>query len=85
MQKPIGELSAEEFEQLVERTIDRRLQVWLTQLADALLGLEEQQEGTELRPEFAASLRCALEQARMGEGIDLEVFRVQIGRHVSMI
>ena len=30
-------LSAEEFEQLVERTIDRRLKVWLTQLLDALI------------------------------------------------
>ena len=37
MEKALEALSAEEFEQLVERTIDRRLEVWLTQLMDALL------------------------------------------------
>jgi len=80
MQKAARELSAEELERLIERTIDRRLQVWLTQLADALLSLEDGEEGAELRPEFAASLRRSLAQARSGEGIDLETFREQIGR-----
>jgi hypothetical protein len=51
----VSELTVEEFEGLVERTIDRRLEVWLTQVVDALAGLQEE-EGTELRPEFAASL-----------------------------
>jgi len=79
MAKTLGELSAEEFEELVERTIDRRLQVWLTQLLDAFIGLREE-EDAELQPEFAASLRRSLEQARSGEGIDLESFRDQLGR-----
>ena len=79
MGKALGELTAEEFEKLVERTIDRRLEVWLTQLADALIGLQEE-KSAELQPEFAASLRRSLEQARSGEGIDLKAFRDQIGR-----
>jgi hypothetical protein len=33
-----------------------------------------------LQHEFAASLRRALEQARSGEGIDLQTFRDQIGQ-----
>jgi len=121
MERALGALSTEEFEQLVERTIDRRLKVWLTQLLDALIDsqttdednlerfigmwadftpeedrvfktiLEERTsyfagreielgKGTELQPEFAASLRQSLEQARSGEGIDLKTFREQIGR-----
>jgi hypothetical protein len=78
MEKTLGALSAKEFEELVERTIDRRLEVWLTQLADAWIGWQEE-ESAEL-PEFAASLRRALEQARSGEGIDLKSFRDQMGR-----
>jgi hypothetical protein len=79
MEKTLAELSTEEFEEMVERTIDKRLQVWLTQLMDALLILPEE-ENEELRPEFADSLRRSLEQARSGEGIDLQAFREQIGR-----
>jgi hypothetical protein len=79
MEKTLGTLSEKEFEELVERTIDRRLEVWLTQLADALIGWQEE-EGAELEPEFAASLRRALEQARSGEGIDLKSFRDQMGQ-----
>ena len=79
MEKAWEALSAEEFEELIERTIDRRLEVWLTQLMDALIDLQEE-ESAELQPEFAASLRRSLEQARSGEGIDLETFRDQIGR-----
>lgn len=79
MEKTLVELSASEFEELVERTIDRRIDVWFTQLIDALTGLQEE-EGAELQHEFAASLRRALEQARSGEGIDLKTFRDQIGR-----
>jgi len=79
MEKALEALSAKEFEELVERTIDRRLEVWLTQLMDAFIGLQDE-ENVELQPEFAASLRRALEQARSGEGIDLKTFRDQIGR-----
>jgi hypothetical protein len=80
MQKAIGELSTAELERLIEHTIDRRLEVWLTQLADALLSLEDGEEVAELRPEFAASLRRSLEQARSGDVLDLKTFREQIGR-----
>ena len=79
MERSLGALSAREFEQLVERTIDRRFEVWLTQLMDALIGLPEE-ESAELQPEFAASLKRSLDQARSGEGIDLETFREQIRR-----
>lgn len=79
MERALETLSTREFEKLVERTIDRRFEVWLTQLMDALLGSQEE-ESTELQPEFAASLRRSLEQARLGESIDLKTFREQIGR-----
>jgi len=79
MEKALVDLSAKEFETLVERVIDRRLEVWLTQVMDALAGSREE-ETAELQPEFAASLRRSLEQARSGEGIDLRTFREQIGR-----
>ena len=67
------------FERLVERTIDGRLEVWLTQVVDALMGLQEKESAT-LQPEFAAFLQRSLEQAHAGEGTDLETFRQQIGR-----
>ena len=79
MERTVAELSTKEFEELVERTIDDRLSAWLIQLMDALIGSREEEEA-ELRPEFAASLRRSLEQARSGEGIDLQTFRDQIGR-----
>ena len=37
-------LSTEEFENLVERTIDKRLETWLTQLMDALTGSQTTDE-----------------------------------------
>jgi hypothetical protein len=76
VEKTLVELLAREFEELVERTIDRRISVWFTQLLDVLAGSQEE-EGAELQHEFAASLRRALEQARSGEGIDLQTFRDQ--------
>jgi len=78
MEKVLAELSAKEFEKLVEHTIDRRLEVWFTQLLDAWTGVEE--DKAEFQPEFAASLRRALEQARSDKGVDLQAFRDQIGR-----
>jgi len=79
VEKALEALSAKEFEELVERTIDRRLEAWLIQLMDAFVGLRDEEEA-ELQPEFAASLRRSLDQARSGEGMDLETFRKQIGR-----
>jgi hypothetical protein len=74
MAKSLSELTAEEFEELVERTIDKRFEVWLTQLMDAFEGVSDE-NGDELRPEFAASLRRSLAQAKVGEGVDLGTFR----------
>jgi hypothetical protein len=71
-------LSKQELKELVEHTIDRRMEVWLVQLTDALIGTSE--EDLPLQPEFAASLRRSLEQARSGKGVDLDAFREQLGR-----
>ncbi len=68
MAKTLAEISTTELEQLVERTIDKRLEVWLAQLADALTGVSEDE--MPLRSDFAVSLRRSLEQARVGEGIN---------------
>ncbi|MDP2934097.1 MAG: hypothetical protein Q8N81_08320 [bacterium] len=62
MNTALKELSTEQVEQLIERTIDRRLQVWLEQVLDALT----------ISDEFAESLRRSLAQARAGEGMDLK-------------
>ena len=70
-------LSKQELRELVEHTIDRRMEVWLVQLTDALIGTSE--EDLPLQPEFAASLGRSLEQARSGEGVDLDAFREQLG------
>ena len=78
MTHSVADLSPEEFETLIERTIDRRMEVWLTQLLDALTSLEDD-EDAEFRPDFVASLTRSLEQARAGQGIDLDSFRAQLG------
>lgn len=79
MQKTLSQLSTDEFEHLIERTIDKRLEVWFTQLADALSGSREE-DTAPLETEFAESLRRALQQTRAGEGITLRAFREQINR-----
>ncbi|MEA3396352.1 MAG: hypothetical protein U9R05_02715 [Chloroflexota bacterium] len=79
MERALATLSTHEFEELVEHTIDKRLEVWLTQLTDALMGLQDE-GNAELRPEFAASLRHSLEQARSGRSVALKAFREQLGR-----
>ncbi len=71
-------LSKEEFKELVEHTIDHRMEIWLVQLTDALIGTSEDE--LPLQPEFAAALRRSLEQARSREGTDLDTFRKQLGR-----
>jgi hypothetical protein len=78
MTHSVADLSTEEFETLIERTIDRRMEVWLTQLLDALTGIEDD-EDAEFQPDFAASLTRSLEQARTGQGINLDSFRAQLG------
>ncbi|KAF0107784.1 MAG: hypothetical protein FD146_1415 [Anaerolineaceae bacterium] len=76
MNKTIAQLSTDEFEKVVERTVDRRLEVWMTQLMDALTGAEGEPAAS-LNPDFAKSLKRAMQQARAGEGIDLKSFRQQ--------
>jgi hypothetical protein len=77
MDKMLAELTTEEFSDLLERTLDRRLEVWFTQLTDALVG-SQAEEGTDLQADFSASLRRSIEQARAGAGADLETFRKQV-------
>lgn len=79
MTSTLKELSVEQVEQLIEHTIDRRLQVWLEQILDALT-VSDEEEKAELRPEFAESLRRSLMQAHAGDALDLETFREKIGR-----
>lgn len=79
MEKRIAELSVLEFEELVESAIDRRLEVWLTQLMDAL-GSSQEEETAEFQPEFAAELRRSLEQANSGQTMNLKRFRQEIGK-----
>ena len=78
MQKTLNQVSTDEFEKMVERAVDRRLEVWMTQLLDAVTGIEEK-PNTRLNPDFAKSLKRAMKQARNGEGMDLKAFRKQIG------
>lgn len=79
MDRTLTELSADEFEELIERTIDKRMAVWLTQLLDALADFPEE-EDAELQPDFAASLRRSIEQAQAGEEISLQEFRSQLNQ-----
>ena len=76
MNKTVNQLSTNEFETLVERAVDKRLEVWMTQLMDALTSIDE--PASELRPEFAESLRKAIKQSQEGEGMDLKSFRDEI-------
>jgi hypothetical protein len=75
----LAELTLEEFEELIGRVINKRFEVWLTQLMDAFEGLSDE-EGDEFRTEFAASLRRSLEQAVSGQGTTLDAFRAELGR-----
>ncbi len=76
MNKTLNQLSTNEFETLVERAVDKRLEVWMTQLMDALTSIDE--PASELRLEFAESLRKAIKQSQAGEGMDLMFFRDEI-------
>ena len=76
MNKALNQLSTNEFESLVERAVDKRLEVWMTQLMDALTSIDE--PASEFRPEFAESLRKAVKQSQAGEGVDLKSFHDEI-------
>ncbi|MEW5828828.1 MAG: hypothetical protein AB1846_08065 [Chloroflexota bacterium] len=76
MNKTLNQLSPNEIESLVGRAVDRRLEVWMTQLMDALTSIDE--PTSEFRPEFVKSLRKAIEQSQTGEGMDLQSFRNEL-------
>jgi hypothetical protein len=77
MEESVADLTTEQLESLIERAIDRRMEVWLTQLLDALYtNLDESEEA--FHPEFAAALHRSLEQARAGNVRDLGDFRAQL-------
>jgi hypothetical protein len=75
----LAELSPEEFEALVERAVDRRLQVWLAEIVEVLVQPDDEDEA-ELRPEFAEALRRSIEEADRGEILDLESFEAKFER-----
>lgn len=79
MNTTIGELSTVEFEALVERTIDRRLAVWLTQLTDALTATADS-DPVSFQPEFEASMLRSIQQAQAGKTVDLAAFRQRTGQ-----
>ncbi len=74
MEKTISTMSPQEFETMVEQAIDRRMQVWLTQLLDAL-GDSGEGNNVPLQPDFVAALERSIEQARAGNVTDLYEFR----------
>lgn len=78
MPKALAEMTDEELEAVVQRAVDERLQVWLTQLMDALSGTTDE-DRAHFKPDFAESLRRSIDQASAGELTDLESFRQSIG------
>ncbi len=70
-------LSADDLEELITSAIDRRMDVWLTQLLDAIGDIQEE-EKAELQPEFEAALSKALGQAKSGDVMSLDDFRRQL-------
>lgn len=74
METTLANLSPNELENLIATTIDRRMEVWLTQLLDAIGDMHEEDK-IELQPEFEASLKVALRQAEGDEVVSLDEFR----------
>jgi hypothetical protein len=72
----IAELSPQDLEELIANAIDRRMQVWLTQLLDAVGSNQEEQ--AEMLPEFENSLQRAINQALMEGLTPLDDFRRQL-------
>jgi hypothetical protein len=79
METALGTLSTEEFEELFERAIDGRLDAWLAQVMDVLIGPQDE-ENADLRSELAGFLRRSLEQARLRQDVDVQTFEEQIER-----
>lgn len=77
MDATIADLSPHELESLIADVIDRRMNVWLTQLLDAISGQQEEDD-TEMLPAFEASLRKAIQQANEGDVVSLDEFLEQL-------
>lgn len=73
----ISELSPQDLEELITNAIDRRMQVWLVQLLDAV-GSHQEEEQAELNYEFEASLQQAVQQAESDNLTSLKDFRRQL-------
>lgn len=71
MDATIADLSPHELENLITDVIDRRMNVWLTQLLDAI-GERQEEDDAEMLPAFEASLREAIQQADKGKVVSLE-------------
>lgn len=77
METTLADLSPHELEELITAAIDRRMEVWLTQLLDAVGG-EQEEDVAELQPEFEVSLKAALTQAKSNDVISLDDYRRQL-------
>ena len=77
MENTISSMSSREFESLIGQVIDRRMEVWLTQLLDAIGDTKEEDEA-EFRTEFTESLERSRQQSASGETVDLNQFRQQL-------
>lgn len=65
MEKTISSMSSREFESLIGQVIDRRMEVWLTQLLDAIGDTKEEDEA-EFQPQFLESLARSRQQSASG-------------------
>lgn len=74
METTLANLSSNELENLIATAIDRRMEVWLTQLLDAIGDVQEEDKA-ELQPEFEDSLKAALRQAEGDEVVSLDELR----------
>ena len=77
MDATIADLSPHELESLITDVIDRRMNVWLTQLLDAI-GERQEEDDAEMLPAFEASLRKAIQQADKGDVVSLDEFFTQL-------
>ncbi len=78
MPRALAEMTEAEFEALVQKTVDERLSVWLTQLMDAVIGADEEDTAV-FKPEFAESLNRSIAQAEAGDLADLRSLRPRHG------
>ena len=77
METTVATLTPYELETLVERAIDRRMNVWFTQMLDALY-MAPNEPDEAMRPEFIAALQRSQAQAEAGDVLDLDTFRAQL-------